>query len=119
MQTLDSFISPILGFEGDIPILAIPVLTRSPSGESAIDPLAGASARALKTLTGKWKAAAYPIPQKKTRKATGKSSSAIKINEPAPKASPALTPSDSRQNIPIRQSKRYTCHDYFSLLINM
>jgi hypothetical protein len=106
MQTLDSFISPILGFEGDIPILAIPVLTRSPSGESAIDPLAGASARALKTLTGKWKAAAYPIPQKKTRKATWKSSSAIKINEPAPQGfscSDSIRFSAEHPNPPIKK----------------
>jgi hypothetical protein len=94
---MDSFISPILGFEGDIPILAMPISTRSPSGEPSNEPSARASGGASKTWTGKRKAAANLTPQKKTKKATGKSSSGIKINEPAPKASPALTPpSNSR-----------------------
>jgi hypothetical protein len=92
MQTLDSFISPIPRFEGDISILAIPVSTRSPSDESINDPSAGASAGALKTQTSKWKLSANPPPQKKTKKAAGKSSSGIKINEPVPKASPTSTP---------------------------
>jgi hypothetical protein len=96
MQALDSFISPIPGFEGDILILAIPVLTWSPSGESANDPSAEVSSRALKTRTGKWKVVAYLTPQKKTKTVVGKSSSGIKINEPAPKISPVpTTPSDS------------------------
>jgi hypothetical protein len=107
MQALDIFISSIHGFEGDIPIPAIPVSTRSPGGESASDSSAGASVRASKTRTGKRKAVAYLISHKKTKKAAGKSSSGIKIIEPAPKASPALTPpSDSRQKIPIHQLKK-------------
>jgi hypothetical protein len=97
MQDLDSYIFPIPGFEGDIPIPAILVLARSPSGELASDPSAGAS----KTQAGKRKATATPTPQKKAKKATGKSLSGIKINEPAPKASPALNPlMDSRQKNP-------------------
>jgi hypothetical protein len=92
MQALDSFISPIPGFEGDISIPAIPISTRSPSGEPTNDSSVGASARASKTQTGKRKEAANATPQKKTKKTVGKSSSGIKINEPAPKASPALTP---------------------------
>jgi hypothetical protein len=92
MQAFDSFISPIPGFEVDILIPAIPISTRSLSGEFANDPSTGANARASKTRTDKWKAATNPTPQKKTKKATGKSSSGIKINELAPKASPAPTP---------------------------
>jgi hypothetical protein len=92
MQALGRFISPILGFEQHILISTIPISTQSPSGEPANDPSARASARTSKTQTGKWKAAANLTPQKKARKATEKSSSGIKINEPAPKASPALTP---------------------------
>jgi hypothetical protein len=89
---LDIFISPNPRFEGDIPISAIPILTQSPSSESINDQIAGASAGASKTQTGKWKVAANLTPQKKPKKAIGKSSSGIKINEPIPKASPAPTP---------------------------
>jgi hypothetical protein len=46
----------------------------------------------LKTQTSKWKVVANPTPLKKARNAAGKSSNGIKINEPAVKASPALTP---------------------------
>jgi hypothetical protein len=107
MQALDSFISPIPGFKGDIPILAIPISIWSPSGQAASDPSAGASAGASKTLTGKRKSGPNLTPQKKTKMAMGKSFGGIKINEPAHKASPALTPpSDSRQKISICRSKR-------------
>jgi hypothetical protein len=50
MQALDNLISPIYRFEGDIPILAIPISTQSPNGESVNDPSVGANARASKTL---------------------------------------------------------------------
>jgi hypothetical protein len=92
MQALDIFISPIPGYDGEILIPAITITTWSPSGESANDPSARASAGASKTQTGKRKEAANLTPQKKTKKAMGKSSSDIKINEPTPKASPAPTP---------------------------
>jgi hypothetical protein len=46
MQALDNFISPIPGFEGDIPFLVIRVSVWSPIGELASDPSAGASAGA-------------------------------------------------------------------------
>jgi hypothetical protein len=55
MKVLDSFISPIPRFDGDIPILAIPVLAQPPS-----DPSAGASASGLKTGVGKRKATTNP-----------------------------------------------------------
>jgi hypothetical protein len=60
MQALDSFISPIPRFDGDIPIPAIPVLAQPPSDESTSDPSIGASASALKTGVGKCKAIANP-----------------------------------------------------------
>jgi hypothetical protein len=41
MQALDSFISPIHGFDRDVPILAIPVLTQSLGNEITSDPSAG------------------------------------------------------------------------------
>jgi hypothetical protein len=63
MQALDSFNSPILGFEGDIPFLAIPVSTWSPSGESVSDPSVGASAGASKTRASKRKAAEEIVPE--------------------------------------------------------
>jgi hypothetical protein len=101
MQALDIFISPVPGFNGDIPILAIPALVRPPGDQPTSDPSVGASANASKTQAGNWKATANPTPQKKAKKATGRASSGIKINETIPKA-PALTPSSvPRQKIPI------------------
>jgi hypothetical protein len=120
MQALDNCISPIPGFKEDIPILAIPVSTRSPSEKSAIDPSTGASARASKTRTDKRKVATNLTPQKETKKAAEKSSSGIKINEPVPKASPAPTPPlGSEQKISIHRSKRYSRCVYLSFMINL
>jgi hypothetical protein len=62
MQVMDSFISPIPRFEGDIPILAIPISSQSPGGEPANDPSAGARAGALETQTGKLNAATNLTP---------------------------------------------------------
>jgi hypothetical protein len=108
---LYSFISPIPGFNGDIPILAIPVSTKSPGDESVSNPSTGASAGVSKTQAGKRKATTNPT-QKKAKKATGKSFSGLKINEPAPRAPPAPTPpSGPRKRIPIHWMKWYICHD--------
>jgi hypothetical protein len=90
MQALDNFISPIPDVDGDIPFPTVPVSAWIPCDESVGDPSVGASASASKTRASKQKATANPTPQKKAKKATGKSSGRIKINEPAPKA-PALT----------------------------
>jgi hypothetical protein len=46
MQALDSFISPIPSFNGDILILAVPVLAWSPGDEPMSDPSASASSSA-------------------------------------------------------------------------
>jgi hypothetical protein len=89
MQALDSFISPIPGFDGDIPIPTILVLAWPPSDESTSDPSTRASA--LKTQGGKKKTIANLTPQKQARKTMGRSAGGIKINEPAPTA-PTLTP---------------------------
>jgi hypothetical protein len=121
MQGLGSFISPVPGFDGDIPIPAIPVSARSPSDESTSDPSAGADASALKTRAGKRKATANLTLQKKVRKTTRKSAGEIKINEPTSKSS-ALTPTSGPQwKIPIQCSKRYTHHEYnfFLTLFNL
>jgi hypothetical protein len=108
MQALDSFISPIPRFEGDIPIPAFPVSARSPSGELASDSSAGASVGALKTRAWKRKTTINLTPQKKAKKTTGNSTNGIKINEPAPKASPVLTPPlGSQKKILIHRSNRY------------
>jgi hypothetical protein len=116
---MDHFISPIPGFEGDIPFPTILVSTRSPSSELANDPSVGAGAGASKTQAGKCKATANPAPQKKAKKAASKSIGGIKINEPTPKASPTPTPpSRSWKKILIHRSGRYTRCVYFSLLIN-
>jgi hypothetical protein len=71
MQALDSCISPVCNFDGDIPILVVPISARSPGDEPASDPSTGASANASKTRAGKQKATANPTPQKKAKKATG------------------------------------------------
>jgi hypothetical protein len=106
MQALDSLTSPILEFEGDISIPAIPISIWSPGGELANDPSAGASAGASKTWSGKRKVASIRTPEKK---ATSKSTNRTKINEPAPKASSALTPPlGSWRKTPICQSNRYS-----------
>jgi hypothetical protein len=107
---LDNFISPIPRFEGDILFLTISVSAWSPSGESASDPSDRSSVRVSKTRAGKRKAAINPTLEKKAKKAMSKPTSGIKINEPAPKASPALTfPSGPQTKIPIHRSNRYTC----------
>jgi hypothetical protein len=71
MQALDSFISPIPGFDRDVPILAIPVLTQSPGNEITSDPSAGVGASASRTRAGKRKTTANLTPQKKPRSARG------------------------------------------------
>jgi hypothetical protein len=65
MQALDSFISPIPNFEGDIPILAIPVSAQSPSGEADSNPSTEASVGTPLAWAGKRKATASLTPQKK------------------------------------------------------
>jgi hypothetical protein len=62
MQGLDSFLSLIPGFEGDIPIPAIPISARPPGGESISDPSTGASASISKTWASKRKANANSTP---------------------------------------------------------
>jgi hypothetical protein len=114
MQALDSFISPVPGFDDDIPIPAVLISARPPGDEPASDPSGGASASASKTRVGKQKATANPTPHKTAKEAMGRSLSGIRINEPAPKA-PALTPpSGPRPKILIHHSKRYIRYEYVS-----
>jgi hypothetical protein len=68
MQALDSFISPIPVFEGDIPILAIAVSARSSNGESTSDLSAEASTGVSSTRVGKHKAAVNLTPRRKPRR---------------------------------------------------
>jgi hypothetical protein len=84
---LDRFISAIPSFEGDISIPPVPVLTRLLGGKSVCDPSTEASAGTSKTRAGKQKATANPTAKKKGKKAAGKSSGGIKINEPSPEVS--------------------------------
>jgi hypothetical protein len=67
MQYLDSFISPIPGFDGDIPILAIPVSARPPGGDAIDDPSAQSIASVSKTQASKRKATANPTPPKESQ----------------------------------------------------
>jgi hypothetical protein len=71
IHALDSFISPIPGFEGDILILAILMLARTPSAESAHDLSVGTSAGSSRTRAGKCKATTTLPPSKKAKKVGG------------------------------------------------
>jgi hypothetical protein len=68
MQDLDSFISPILGFEGDIPIPAIPISAHDPSVESSEDPSTRSNASASRTQDCKQKVSIAPSHPKKAKK---------------------------------------------------
>jgi hypothetical protein len=68
---LDSYISPIPRFEGDILVPVILVSVRSPSGESASYPSARVSAGASSTRVGKYKPSATLTPIKKAKKVSG------------------------------------------------
>jgi hypothetical protein len=116
MQALNSFISPIPGFDGDIPIPTIPILARPPGDEPTSDPVVGASANSLKTQVGKQKATTNPTHQNKARKTTGRSAARIKINESSPKTSASTSPLSHRWKISIQRSKRYAHHKYISSL---
>jgi hypothetical protein len=105
MQALDSFISLVPRFDGDILILAIPVLARPPRDESMSDPSVGASACAIKTRAGKWKATTNLTPQKKAKKTMGRSAGGIIINDPTPKAQALTPPLGARWKMPIQRSK--------------
>jgi hypothetical protein len=117
MHDLDNFISPIPSFEGDILTLAIPVSTRSPGYEAIDDPSTRSSVGASRTRANKRKATANPTPQKKAKKATWRSSSGIKINEPMPKTSALTPPSGPRKGISIHRSRRYSCLIYIYIYI--
>jgi hypothetical protein len=108
MQDLDSFISPIPDFEGDILILPILVSVQPPSGEVESDPFVRVSVGLLRTRAGKQKATTNPPSQKKGKKVEGKSSGGTKINEPAPKAHASTPPSGRRRGILIHRSSGHT-----------
>jgi hypothetical protein len=109
MPALDIFISPIPGFEGDIPFPTILVSTWSPSGGSVSDLSAEANAGVLRTRDGKCKAAVNSTFEKKAKKATGKFAGGIRRNESAPKTAPAPSPPlGPRKKILIHGSNRYT-----------
>jgi hypothetical protein len=91
MQDLDSFISPIPGFEGDIQIPAIPASACDPGAESSQGPSIRSGAKSSWTQASKRKAPVDPSYQKKAKKAPGKPPGRIKISDSKPKA-PALTP---------------------------
>jgi hypothetical protein len=110
---LDSFISPIPGFEGDIPIHAIPILAHDPGIESSEDPATRSSASASRTRACKQKTPIDPSPHKKAKKAVRKPLGGIKISGTKQKV-PASTPQlGIRKGIPILRSKTYTYLEYF------
>jgi hypothetical protein len=98
---LDSFISPILGFEGDNPIPAILISTRDPRIESSEDPSTGSHASASRTQACKRKAPIDPSPHKKAKKVVGKHLGGIKIFGPKQKAPTSTPPPGIQKGIPI------------------
>jgi hypothetical protein len=82
MLDLDSFISAIPRFAGDILIPTIPISARDPSVESSEDPSARSSAGASRTQASKRKAPINLVPQKKAKKAIEKPLGGIKISAP-------------------------------------
>jgi hypothetical protein len=94
-------------FEGKTLILAIPVLTQTPSAESASASSKGHNAGSSRTWAGKHKVTATPPASKKARKVMSKKSLGIKINDSAPNPSPAPTPpSHTWGGFTMRRSKR-------------
>jgi hypothetical protein len=112
MHDLDSFISPILGFEGDTPIPTIPISTCDPGVESSQDPSTGSGAGTSRTQASKRKA---PIDSSYQKKAPRKPLGGIKISDPKPKAPTLTPPSGTQKGILILRSKRYTYLQYFLL----
>jgi hypothetical protein len=92
LRALDNFTASIPSFKGETPIPAVTILTQTPSAESAGDSLKGHSAKSSMTQAGKRKVVATLPPPKKTQKVMGKKASGVKINDPAHKSSPSLTP---------------------------
>jgi hypothetical protein len=88
LQALDNFIAPIPGFEGEMPILAVPILARTPSAESVITTSKGPSAGSLKTQAVKRKVASTLPPPKKIRKVIRKKVTGVKINDHANSSKP-------------------------------
>jgi hypothetical protein len=106
MQDLDSFISPVPGFEGDFPIPAILISARDPGAESSEDPSARSSASTSRSRTYKKKAPIDPSPlPQKANKAIRKPLGGIKISGPKQKAPASTHPSRIRKGIPILRSK--------------
>jgi hypothetical protein len=111
MQDFDSFILPIPGFEGDIPIPTILISARDPGAESSEHPSIRPSASASRMRAYKRKMPIDLSPSKKAKKITGKPSCRIKIT--GTKKAPASTPLlGIRKGIPILRSKRYTYFKY-------
>jgi hypothetical protein len=115
MQDLDSFILTIPGFDGEIPIPAIPILACDPRAESFEDPSARSSASASRTRACKRKAPLDPNPPKKAKKIVGKPLGRIKITGPKQKAPASSPPSETRKGIWVLRSRRSTYHKYFLL----
>jgi hypothetical protein len=112
MQDLDSFISPIPEFEGDIPILAILILAHDPGAESSEDPSTGSNANASRTRAYKRNAPINPSPPKKAKKTTGKPLGGIRITGTKEKSHASSPPLEIQKGVPILRSKRYTYLKY-------
>jgi hypothetical protein len=101
MQDLDSFISPIQGFKGDILIPTIPVSACDPGVEPSQGPSTGSGAGASRTWANKRKVPIDLSYHKKTKKALEKPLGGIKISDLKPKAPTLTPPSGTRKGIPI------------------
>jgi hypothetical protein len=72
MQDLDNFISPISGFEGDVPIPAVPILACDSGVKPTEELPAGSSAYTPRTRAYKRKAPIDSNLPKKAKKVAGK-----------------------------------------------
>jgi hypothetical protein len=105
---LDNFIAPIPSYEGESPILAVPVSAWTSSGESASDSLKGQNAGSSGTRADKRKVAATLPPSKKKQRVVSKKALGVMINDLAPQTSPAPTPPRCTQGgFTMHQSNRY------------
>jgi hypothetical protein len=109
LQALDSFISPIPDFQGDVSISMVPISARTPSTKSADDSSVGPSAGSSRIQADKRKAVAIPPPPKKAKKVVAKKAGGVKINDLAPKPSlPQLLPKVLGGKFTMRRSNRYS-----------
>jgi hypothetical protein len=87
-------------------ILVVHISAQTPSDESITSLSKGPTAGSSKTQANKRKATSTPPPPWKTQKVMSKKATGIKINDPALRRSPTLTPNRSWGGFTMRWSTR-------------